>query len=459
MPQQTNTTTRASLWPGLLTMILFVLVPYSYAAFTGTPQPETSGLARVHSAAESIYCVKGISPVTSILLIELAVLLIVVLWAWLKQGEPGGKTAVFHQHGWYLFTLALLIAIPFIIAWQTNSSPCTRGKAFFWQSIYIDVFILAILALSYNLMFGFTGVVSFGHAAFFGTGAYAVGLFMKHLEWPWWLAILASLLLGILIALIKGFVGLRIKGLYFALFTLAFAEVFFLLAGNRIMVNITGAEDGFTFTVPDWLNMTKNRLFFYYLTLTFLTLAFITIYRLMHSPTGSVLSALQDNEERAQMIGYNTFHFKLLAIVLAGIMATMAGILRGLALKGASPNVLGLDFTMNPLLMSIVGGVATFSGPVIGAFMLRLTEQLLRDSVITIGTLSLNIGDHWTLILGIIFILSVMAFPHGIVGTWLSKNLHTRNGWITLFQRPKTNKDTFVQSSHPPSSTKHKETS
>jgi branched-chain amino acid transport system permease protein len=283
-------------------------------------------------------------------------------------------------------------------------------------------------------MFGFSGVVSFGHAAFFGMGAYSVGLLMHHLEWVWWLAVVTALLIGVVIALIKGFVGLRIKGLYFALFTLAFAEVFFILAGNRILVNLTGAEDGFTFDVPDFLNVTQNRLFFYYLALMAMVMAFLLIRRLMNSPTGRVLHALRENEERAQMLGYNTFYFKLISIIVAGLLATGAGVLRGLTLKGASPNVLSLDFTITPLLMVIVGGLGTFAGPAVGAFSLHLLEQYLRDRVLTVGGAEINIGERWALILGIVFILIVMIFPQGIVGTWYNKGLNTRAGWRRLLR-------------------------
>jgi branched-chain amino acid transport system permease protein len=329
----------------------------------------------------------------------------------------GSLGATLQQEGWYLLAVSVMIALPFLISWQTASNVCERGKAFFWQAILIDVLVMAILSISYNLMFGFTGVVSFGHAAFFGLGAYSVGIFLRHLAWPWWLAILGTLLIGVLVALIKGIVGLRIKGLYFALFTLAFAQVFYLLAGNRLLVNLTGAEDGFTFSVPDWLNITKNRLFFYYLTLIVFILAFGLVRRLMNSPTGRVLSALRDNEGRAQMLGYNTFYFKLIAIVLAGVLASSAGILRGLSLKGASPEVLGLTYTFDPLLMTIIGGMGTFAGPVIGAVGLQITEELLRDTVITIGGTAINIGERWTLILGVVFIIIVLIFPQGIVGT------------------------------------------
>lgn len=434
MPMQVRNA-KANGLVSLALLALFILIPYLYAAITGTAEAGLTGLARWHSAAESVYCPPGATPVTAILAAGLALLFAGVLATHLV----GGSTpilAVLRRDGWHLLALLLLVAVPFAIAWGTDSSVCSRGKAFFWQSIFIDVFILAILAMSYNLMFGFSGIVSFGHAAFFGMGAYTVGLLMLHLEWPWWLAILGALFVGVLIALVKGFVGLRIRGLYFALFTLAFAEVFFLLAGNRILVNLTGAEDGFTFDLPDWLNITRNRFFFYYMALLIMVLAFLLVRRLINSPTGRVLSALRDNEERAQMLGYNTFHFKLIVIIIAGVMASSAGVLRALALKGVSPHVLSLTFTINPLLMTIIGGMATFAGPVVGAFALRLVEQYLRDNVITLAGAELNVGEHWALLLGLIFILSVLVFPYGVVGTWQIKRLNTLDGW-KRWLRPK----------------------
>ncbi|MCL4871927.1 MAG: branched-chain amino acid ABC transporter permease [Anaerolineae bacterium] len=412
---------RSWLWPLLL--VGLVLIAYLYAAATGTPKAELTGLARLHSAAESVYCERGLNPVGRLLLIEIGLVAAAVVITQLWGQRWGRWGASLQLNGWYWLSFLMLIAMPFMLAWRTESSVCVRGRAFFWESILVELFIFAILAISYNLMFGFTGIVSFGHAAFFGLGAYTVGLTMLHWQWPWFLAVAAALLVGVLVALIKGFVGLRIKGLYFALFTLAFAEIFFILFANRIMVKITGAEDGFTFPVPSWLNFTTNRFFFYYLTLLTLAACFFLVFRLMNSPTGRVLRAIQNNEERAQMLGFNTFHYKLLVIVLAGVMAAAAGILRGIAFKGASPNVLGVGFTITPLLMTIIGGMGTFSGPVIGAFTLRLIEELLRDTVITIGDTPINIGERWSLILGLVFILSVMVFPYGIVGTWQSSRL------------------------------------
>ena len=401
----------------LMLLALFALIPYGFATAAGQANQGLTGWDALHSAAESVYCKKGLTPVTVILLIETGLFFVAVLMSPRFGDRMGALGAALKANGWPMLAVMALIAIPFAIGWQTESSVCARGQAFFWESVFIDAFILAILAVSYNLMFGFTGVVSFGHAAFFGMGAYTVGILMKLLEAPWWLAILGALIVGVVIALIKGVVGLRIKGLYFALFTLAFAQVFFLLAGNRILVDITGAEDGFTFKVPDWLNTTQNRLLFYFITLVVLALSFVLVRRLMNSPTGRVLSALRDNEARAQMLGYNTFTFKLIAIVLAGILATLAGVLRGLALKGANPGVLSLDFTMTPLIMTLIGGAGTFAGPVLGAFLIHLIEEALRDTVVTVGSASINIGERWALILGVLFIFSVMVFPQGIVGT------------------------------------------
>jgi branched-chain amino acid transport system permease protein len=430
-----HTDDKSSNWISIGLLLLFFAIPYAFSAVTGTAEAELTGLKAIHSAAESVYCVKGVTTVSYIFLVQLVMVLVAIVVNPLLSGRFQRFSAALKRDGWQIFTVMVIVVIPFVIAWNTESSVCTRGKAFFWESVFIDVFILSILAISYNLLFGFSGVLSFGHAAFFGMGAYTVGLLMLHLGWPWWLAVIVALVVGALIALFKGYVGLRIRGLYFALFTLAFAEIFFMLAGNRIMVDITGAEDGFTFAVPDWLNITKNRLFYYYLVLLVLIFAFLLVRRLMNSPTGRVLIAMRENEDRAQMIGFNTFRYQLITLVIGGVIASGAGVLRGIALKGVSPNVLGINFTMDPLLMTLMGGAATFVGPVVGAFGLRLTEQVLRDTIVTIGQTEVNIGEQWSLILGVIFVIIVLAFPQGIVGTLNAKGLNTRAGWRRLLRR------------------------
>lgn len=398
--------------------VLFLVIPFGYAALIGETDTGSTGMARISNSIGSVTCTKGITPVVIIMLVETALAILIVGLAYFIGKKEGWLGGLLREQGGQYVILFLLIAVPFIIAWQTESSVCVRGKSYFWQSIFVETFILAALAISYNLIFGFAGVISFGHAAFFGIGTYAIGLIMLHLEWPILPAILATFIISISMGLLVSVIALRIRGLYFSIFTLVFAEIFFVLAQNRIMAEITGAEDGFTFSVPDWINATKNRLAFYYLALVFLVFCYLLVRRLINSPTGRVLNAIRDNEDRALMLGYNTFKYKTLAIVLAGVLASGAGILRGLLNKGASPNVLGVSYTIDPLIMTLIGGVGTFGGPVIGAFLLRLVEQFLRDTVLTIGNLQVNIGERWFLILGLLFILSVIVFPKGIVGTF-----------------------------------------
>jgi len=414
------------------TMLLFILVPIIYAAIAGQPESDLTGFQAAKSAVSSIFCQKGYSSIIPIFFTEVVLIAAGLVFLRFRKSKSEGLNHL-AKDGWLLLTFLILVIVPFIIAWQTESSVCVRGKSFFWQSIFIEVFILATLAMSYNLMFGFSGVISFGHAAFFGIGAYGVGLLMHHLGWPLGISILATLIVSSVLGFFVSIIGIRIRGLYFAIFTLAFAEIFFILSQNRIMTDITGAEDGFTFAVPDWINATQNRLTFYYLALFYLIVVYWFIRRLVNSPTGRVMGGLKDNEDRALMLGYNTFWFKTLSIVLAGVLASGSGILRALLNKGASPNVLGISFTMDPLLMTLIGGAGTYNGPVIGAFALRLTEQLLRDAIITIGPLEINIGERWALILGGIFILSVIVFPTGIVGTWRNLSFsRVRRSWDKL---------------------------
>ena len=283
--------------------VLFLVIPFGYAALIGETDTGSTGMARISNSIGSVTCTKGITPVVIIMLVETALAILIVGLAYFIGKKEGWLGGLLREQGGQYVILFLLIAVPFIIAWQTESSVCVRGKSYFWQSIFVETFILAALAISYNLIFGFAGVISFGHAAFFGIGTYAIGLIMLHLEWPILPAILATFIISISMGLLVSVIALRIRGLYFSIFTLVFAEIFFVLAQNRIMAEITGAEDGFTFSVPDWINATKNRLAFYYLALVFLVFCYLLVRRLINSPTGRVLNAIRDNEDRALMLG------------------------------------------------------------------------------------------------------------------------------------------------------------
>jgi len=325
------------------------------------------------------------------------------------------------QKNWLLIAaLILLIGFPFIVGALTNTDPTARrGLAVYWQGIMIELLIYGILTMSYNLLFGFTGVISFGHALFFGLAGYLLGGFQRAPELAG-----SGLLIGIVIALavcaglglLIGTATLRLKGVYFAIFTLAIAEMVYIFLSRY---EPTGSEDGFTLAaLPEWFDPTRSRLTFFYIVAALFILTFILIRRLMESPTGAVLLAIRENESRARTVGFNTLAYKLLAIVLAGVLAGVAGILFTLLNKKVGPEMLGTAYTVNPLLMTIIGGAGTLLGPVIGAMGLRLLELQLRNVQIVIGESVLDIGRTLPIILGALFILVVIVFPYGIVGTF-----------------------------------------
>ncbi len=335
----------------------------------------------------------------------------------------------------YLLLLVFFILFPFIVQWFTGDGATgingrQRGQSVYWQGLMIEVFIFSILAMSYNLIFGFTGVISFGHALFFGVGGYAVAIAIEKVGLGATWGVPVGALVGITVAaglgLLVGLVSLRLRGVYFALFTLAVAEMFFIYFRS---FDYTQSEDGFSVSeLPLWLNPTRSRLTFYYFTLVLAVLLFWFIRRLMSSPVGAVLLSIRENEERAEAIGYNTLNFKLFAITIASMMASGAGILYVILNKKVGPEILGLNFTVDPLLSTIIGGTGTFIGPVLGAAGIHLSDRMLRDAVFTVGNMQIDVGASWNVILGAAFILVVIVFPRGIVGTW--------NEWRTRAATP-----------------------
>ncbi|HEY9817444.1 MAG TPA: hypothetical protein V6D20_16825, partial [Candidatus Obscuribacterales bacterium] len=193
-------------WLLPLVLVLLLAIPLGAAVAIGEPEVGTAGLAKFSSAIGSVACADGITPVVTILLIEIGVAVLAVVAAFAVGKRSAWLFNLLREQGAQYIVLLLLIAIPFIIAWQTDSSVCSRGKSYFWQSVFIEAFILATLAISYNLIFGFAGVISFGHAAFFGIGAYAIGLLILHLEWPLGISVLATLIIstamGVLVSVI-----------------------------------------------------------------------------------------------------------------------------------------------------------------------------------------------------------------------------------------------------------------
>jgi branched-chain amino acid transport system permease protein len=323
-----------------------------------------------------------------------------------------------------LVVLALVL-FPFVVALITRE-PVDAGTPKFWQGLLAQVFILAVYAISYDLLMGYTGILSFGHAMFFGTGAYATGILLVHAHWTLWQVVPAVLVVALLQSLLIGVLSLRVQGVYLAMVTLAFAEMFFILSTATDFRDLTGAEDGLNgIPVPDWLNPTDQRLHFYYVALAFCLGIYLLARRVVDSPAGRVMVAIRENEERARMIGYNTFIYKLIAITLAGLLAALAGLLDALWSTNANPSMLSVPTTVNALLMVIIGGVGTLIGPVLGAGVLVLLGAWLNSTF----------GPRWPLIFGLVYIAIVLFFPYGLAGTWQLRRAAWRQVWTARWQR------------------------
>lgn len=323
-----------------------------------------------------------------------------------------------------LIALLVLALFPFILALLTGE-PIDAGRPKFWQGLLIQVFIFAVYAMSYDILLGYTGLISFGHAMFFGTGAYASGIMFKHFGWSLPATVGMVLVVIFIQSLVIGLLSLRVKGVYFAMVTLAFAQMFFILAEATDFRDYTGAEDGLqAIPVPGFISPTDERLRFYYLALIFMVVMYLVARRIINSPTGRVMIAIRENETRAAALGFNPFHFKLIAVMVAGIMAGLAGMLNAMWNLNASPSTLGVDRTIDALLMTIIGGVGTLIGPMIGAGVLELLGHWLNNTF----------GPRWPLIFGILFVVIILFIPQGLVGAWQQRALSRREGWQRLLK-------------------------
>jgi branched-chain amino acid transport system permease protein len=335
------------------------------------------------------------------------------------------------EHLPLLILVVVLVLVPFVVA-LLDGQPLAEllsnapGQAKFIQGLLIEVFILAIFALSYDLIFGVTGLLSFGHAMFFAVGAYATGIALKSLQWSFFptlgLVIVAALVQALLFSLVLP----RVRGITFALVTLGFAEVFRIIVQSREASQYTGANVGLQGVIPpEFLNPTDHRLRFYFLVLALTVVAYMACRRFVNSPTGRVCVATRENEGRVRMLGYNPFYFKLAALVLSSLLASMAGMVHALYKPIVSPGIASITFTVNALLMVLVGGLGTLDGALIGAAVLRLLEYFL-DKVLK---------ESAGVALGGVFIALVLLLPYGVVGTWRLRGPHIREGWRNLLQR------------------------
>lgn len=273
-----------------------------------------------------------------------------------------------------------------------------------------QIFIFGILAMSYDILLGYTGIVSFGHAMFFGIGAYSSAIILNLYESTMMIFILSIVFGMVLSAILSFFVGLltlRLKSHYYAMLTLAISGLLLVVAEK--WRTVTKGNDGFTFRAPE---IFRDRMMFYLFVLACLIITFIFFKRFVSSPLGRVLIAVRENEQRTASLGYKTLHYKVIASVLAGVVASVAGSLYAVSLRFVNTSVMSMDITLDALLMTIIGGVGTLIGPLIGASVIEFAQHYLSGLA-----RDYPIFERWIIIFGIIYILAVIFFPRGIAGT------------------------------------------
>ena len=313
--------------------------------------------------------------------------------------------------------LICLLAFPFV------------GTDFYTQMV-TRMMIMAIFTMSLDLLQGVTGLVSLGHAAYFGLAGYALAFVTPQGEAVslWW-TLPAAVLASGLAALVIGFFVVRTHGIYFIMVTMAFAQmVFYLFFDNKAL----GGSDGVYINFRPVASLFGRVLFdldgkltFYYFTLALLLLVYIFLRRLLWSPFGRALAGIRVNEHRMRAMGYGVFGYKLAAFTLAGALAGLAGYLWGAQSGYINPELMGFQMSAHVIMMVILGGMGNFAGAIVGAFGFEYLLHVFKD-LPQIG--AVNLGKHWQLWMGVFIVLLVTFAPRGILG--LAEKLMLRKNGV-----------------------------
>jgi branched-chain amino acid transport system permease protein len=312
----------------------------------------------------------------------------------LHKGKSYGFILIF------VLILLLLIVLPFFVN-------------LFYQTFLTELFVWILFAISFDLIFGYTGLLSFGQALFFGLGSYTVSISILKMGLNTELALLLSIIVPILFACFVGYFSVKLTGIHFVIITIIFALIGSTL--GETWTWLTGGADGLNFLPPpirlglfqiDVMDIKSN----YYFVLFFAVTSYLFLRRMVQSPLGKVFISIRENEDRAQLIGYNVQRYKLIAFIIAGGLSGLAGGLYSLTLKYASASFLHWSISGHAVVYTIVGGMGTLMGPVLGAGIVMSLEHYL-----------INFLQATDLVVGIVLVFMVLMAPKGLVGLIQSK--------------------------------------
>ncbi len=283
-----------------------------------------------------------------------------------------------------------------------------------YQALAVNILIFGLFAVGFNLLFGYTGLLSFGHAAFLGVGSYLTGIGMVHMGLPWGLAVLLGVASAAAVGVVMGYLAIRTRGIYFSMVTLALAQIVYYAFYKA--ERWTGGENGLRgIQVPqldvlglrlDFLNPTTK----YYVILVFVAAALWLVSRLLASPFGAVMEAVRENEQRAAACGYDVARTKLVVFVLSAALCGLAGALRALHLSVVPIDSLHYLLSGQAVMMCLLGGMGTFFGPFVGAGVFLTLEDVVT-----------TLTPHWMAVVGVVFMFFVLFFPAGIWGSFMKR--------------------------------------
>lgn len=306
-------------------------------------------------------------------------------------------------------------------------------------NVAAKILVFAVLVASFDLLLGYTGIVSFAHTMFFGIGAYGIAIATTRMGPTWGalaVGVLGALLVSFVLSLVIGLFSLRVRAIFFAMITLAVAAAFQTLASQ--LSDFTGGEDGLSFKIPELLSPSfepfdepflgvdiDGKLICYYLLFVCAVALMLAMLRVVNSPFGRVLQAIRENEFRAEAIGYRVVVYRTLSSVISALFATLAGCMLALWLRYNGPETsLSFEIMVDVLLIVVIGGMGTIYGAAIGAVLFMFAQSYLQD-LLRLGSeaasglpwlAALLSPDRWLLWLGLLFVLSVYYFPTGVVG-------------------------------------------
>ena len=303
--------------------------------------------------------------------------------------NPTEKEKSLSQRVWWLALLILISLIaPFVISE-------------FYLAILCEALVMSLLALSFNLLFGYMGQLSFGQAAFYGLGGYAVAMLMTKAHLNFWLSLVAGILLPAIIGLIVGYFCVRLRGIYFAILTLAFGQLIFFIVFK--WHNFTGGDDGIQgIFPPDFL---KSPTAYYYFILIVFLLSSYVLWRIIHSPFGQTIVSMRENSERTEFLGINIARYQLIAFVIAAAFAGLAGAIWVPFYRSVAPSYLTWLKSGEPVMAAILGGPSLFFGPILGMFIMTFFHAWV-----------LGFTVYWPVVMGALILVVIFFLPGGILG-------------------------------------------